>query len=338
MTGKKAYISTLGTYLPKKILTNQDLEKLVDTSDEWILLRTGMKERHIADEGEYTSDMGAKAAKIALERAKLDPSDVDLIIVATLSPDYTFPSTACLIQAQIGAKNAAAFDIQAACTGMIYALSIGKSFILSGMYKNILIVASEKLSSITDYKDRNTCILFGDGAAACLIRGEGPGLEIGTISLGADGGQSGLLYLPGGGCRNPATTETVNERMHYLKMDGKEVFRHAVRRMELAAVSCINDAKLDPLDIAYLVPHQANTRIIDAIAKRCQIPQERVVNVVKHYGNTSASSIGLALEQISVEHKIKNKDNLLLVAFGAGLTWGSLILTVEGDFKNGTSS
>lgn len=338
MTGKKAYISAVGTYLPKKILTNQDLEKLVDTSDEWIVSRTGMKERHIAEDEEYTSDMGAKAAKIALERAKLDPSLVDLIIVATLSPDYAFPSTACLIQTELKATNAAAFDIQAACTGMIYALSIGKSFIESGMYKNILIVASEKLSSITDYEDRNTCILFGDGAAACLIRGEGPGLKIGTVSLGADGEQSGLLYLPGGGCRHPATAETVKQRMHYLKMDGKEVFRHAVRRMESAALLCVKEARLNLSDIAYLVPHQANARIIDAIAKRFEMPEDRVVNVVERYGNTSASSIGLALEKISVESKIKDKDNLLLVAFGAGLTWGSLILTVEGDFKNGTSS
>ncbi len=338
MMGKKAYISAVGTYLPKKILTNQDLEKLVDTTNEWIVSRTGMKERHIADDCEYTSDMGTKAAKIALDRAKLNPLEVDVIIVATLSPDYSFPSTACLIQAELGAKNAAAFDIQAACTGMIYALSIGKSFIESGMYKNILIIASEKLSAITDYKDRNTCILFGDGAAACLIRGEGPGLKIGMVSLGADGEQSGLLYLPAGGCRNPATVETVTQRMHYLKMDGKEVFRHAVRRMESAAASCISDAGLDSSNISYLVPHQANARIIDAIAKRCEIPAEKVINVVQHYGNTSASSIGLALEKMSIENKIKDKDHLLLVAFGAGLTWGSLILTVEGDFANGTSS
>jgi 3-oxoacyl-[acyl-carrier-protein] synthase-3 len=338
MMGKKAYISAVGTYLPKKILTNQDLEKLVDTTNEWIVSRTGMKERHIADVHEYTSDMGAKAAKIALDRAKINPLEIDIIIVATLSPDYSFPSTACLIQAELGAKNAAAFDIQAACTGMIYALSIGKSFIESGMYKNILIVASEKLSAITDYEDRNTCVLFGDGAAACLIRGDGPGLKIGTVSLGADGEQNGLLYLPAGGCRNPATVETVNQRMHYLKMDGKEVFRHAVRRMEAAAASCISDAGLKSSNIAYLVPHQANARIIDAIAKRCEIPTEKVINVVQHYGNTSASSIGLALEKMSIENKIKDKDHLLLVAFGAGLTWGSLILTVEGDFADGTSS
>ena len=333
MTALKAYITAVGTYLPEKILTNLDLEKLVDTSDEWIISRTGMKERHIAEDNEFTSDMGAKAAKIALERSGMRASQIDLIIVATLSPDYTFPSTACLIQSTIKAKNAAAFDIQAACTGMIYALAVAKSFVESGMYKNVLIVASEKLSSITDYQDRNTCILFGDGAAACIVSGSGPGLEIGKVSLGADGDQGNLLLLPAGGCRNPATQETVEKRMHYLKMDGKEVFRHAVRRMESAAIDCIHESGLKESDIAYLVPHQANARIIDAIAKRCKIDDERVIKVVELYGNTSASSIGLALEKLVIENKIKDKDNLLLVAFGAGLTWGSLILTARGDFK-----
>ncbi len=332
MTTLKAYITAVGTYLPEKILSNSDLEKLVDTSDEWIVSRTGMRERHIAVDEEFTSDMGAKAAKVALERAGMGVGEIDVIIVATLSPDYTFPSTACMIQAILGAKNAAAFDIQAACTGMVYAMSVAKSFIESGMYKNILIVASEKLSSIIDYEDRNTCILFGDGAAACVIKGEGPGLEIGKISLGADGDQSALLLLPAGGCRNPATKETVMQKMHYLKMDGKEIFRHAVKRMESAAIQCIQQSGLKETDITYLVPHQANVRIIDAIAKRCNIEDERVVKVVELYGNTSASSIGLALEKLVVENKIKDGNHLLLVAFGAGLTWGSLILTARGDF------
>jgi 3-oxoacyl-[acyl-carrier-protein] synthase-3 len=328
-----AYISALGTYLPKKIITNSDLEKLVDTTDEWIVSRTGMKERHIADNEEYTSCMGLRAAEVALRRSGLKAEEIEMILVATLSPDYTFPSTACLIQAGLGAKNAAAFDIQAACSGMVYALAIGKSFIESGMYKNILIVASEKISSITDYQDRNTCILFGDGAAALVISDKGPGLKIGKVSLGADGEQSELLLLPAGGSRNPTTHETVDQRLHYLKMDGKEIFKHAVRRMEGSAVQCIGSSGLQESDIAYLVPHQANLRIIDAIAKRCKIPDERVVKVVELYGNTSASSIGLALEKLFVEEKIKDRDNLLLVAFGAGLTWGSLILTAEGDFS-----
>ena len=330
---KKAYITAIGTYLPERILTNHDLEKLVDTTDEWIVSRTGMKNRHIAAATQYTSDMGANAARIVLKRGKVNPLDIDLIIVATLSPDYAFPSTACLIQAEIGAKNAAAFDVQAACTGMVYALAIGKSFIESGMYKNILIIASEKLSSITDYQDRNTCILFGDGSAACLVSSEGPGLVIGRVSLGADGEQSSILSLPAGGSRNPASLETVEKRMHFLKMDGKEVFKHAVRRMENSAIKCIKESGLELSDIAYLVPHQANIRIIDAIAKRCHIPNERVVKVVELYGNTSASSIGLALEKLVVENSIKDKDHMLLVAFGAGLTWGSLILTAEGDFS-----
>ncbi len=332
MTLKKAYITAVGIYLPDKILTNLDLEKLVDTSDEWIISRTGMKERHIAKSDEYTSDMGVKAARVALERAGMKADEIDLIIVATLSPDYSFPSTACLIQAGLKASKACAFDIQAACTGMIYALAVAKSFIESGMYKNILIVASEKLSSITDYEDRNTCILFGDGAAACVVTGNGSGLEIGNVSLGADGEQSELLVLPAGGCRNPATHETVEKRLHYLKMDGKEIFKHAVRRMESSAIECIHQSGLKESDITYLVPHQANARIIDAIAKRCKIDDKRVVKVVELYGNTSASSIGLALEKLVVENRIKDKDNLLLVAFGAGLTWGSLILTARGDF------
>lgn len=332
MTTHKAYITAVGTYLPEKILSNLDLEKLVDTSDEWIVSRTGMRERHIARDDEFTSDMGSNAARVALERAGMRADEIDVIIVATLSPDYAFPSTACLIQSTLGAKNAAAFDIQAACTGMVYAMAVAKSFIESGMYKNILIVASEKLSSITDYQDRNTCILFGDGAAACIIQGEGPGLEIGKISLGADGDQSSLLLLPAGGCRNPATKESVEKRLHYLKMDGKEIFRHAVRRMESAAIECIHQSGLKETDITYLVPHQANVRIIDAIAKRCKIDDERVIKVVELYGNTSASSIGLALEKLVVENRIKDKDHLLLVAFGAGLTWGSLILTARGDF------
>ncbi len=324
-----AYVTAIGTYLPKRILTNSDLEKIVDTTDEWIVSRTGMKERRIAGEDEYTSDMGYEAAKIALQRGGKTPADIDLILVATLSPDYLFPSTACLIQKLLQAKNAAAFDIQAACTGMIYALATAKAFVESGAYKNVLVIASEKMSAFIDYTDRNTCVLFGDGAAACLVTGSGPGLKIGKVSLGADGEQVGTLFLPAGGCRNPTTQETLEKRMHYLKMDGKEIFKHAVRRGEVSAIECMKDSCLAPSDITYLVPHQANIRIIEALAKRCDIPEERVIKTIELYGNTSASSIGICLEKMVTEKMIKDRDNLLLVAFGAGLTWGSVILTAE---------
>jgi 3-oxoacyl-[acyl-carrier-protein] synthase-3 len=335
MSSKSAHIRSIGTYLPSKILTNRDLEGLVNTSDEWILTRTGMQERHIAASDEFTSDMGVKASLIALERGSVDPLQIDMIIVATLSPDYIFPSTAALIQKSLGAQNAACFDIQAACSGLIYGLAVAKSFIESNMAKNILFVASEKLSSFIDYQDRNTCVLFGDGAFACVVTAEEKGLKIGSVDLGTDGQLAELLYLPAGGVREPASVESIEQRKHFLKMDGKEVFKHAVRRMEVSALKAIELANLKLSDITYLVPHQANIRIIDAVAKRVEINDDRVVKVVHKYGNTSASSIGLALEELFINQKILDQNHLLLVAFGAGLTWGSVVLTAKGDFKNG---
>lgn len=320
-------ITGLGAYLPEKILSNLDLEKMVETSDEWIVTRTGMKERRIAREDEFTSDMGAKAAHIALKKAGIAPHDVDLIICATLTPDYVFPSTAALLQQQIGASHAAAFDVQAACSGFIYGLSMAKAFVSSGMYKNVLLVASEKLSSIVNYKDRNTCVLFGDGACAAVIGQKGPGLAIGEISLGADGEQANLLMLPAGGSRKPASLETIEKEMHYIFMDGKETFKHAVRRMEAAAKEVLDKSGLQEAEISWLVPHQANIRIIDAMAKRFSVPDERVYKTVHKYGNTSASSIGIALFDLMNENVVHVGDRLLLVAFGAGLTWGATILT-----------
>lgn len=328
---KEAYIVETGVYLPERVLTNKDLEALVDTNDEWIVTRTGIKERRIARSDEFTSDMGVQAAKNVLRRADFDPKDIDVILVATLTPDYMFPSTACLIQSSIGAVNAAAFDMQAACSGWIYALSAAKGYIASGMYKNILVIASEKLSSILDYKDRSTCVLFGDGAAACLVSSEPKkrGLKIGKTVLGSDGTLSGLLELPAGGCRNPATLETVNNRMHYLKMDGKEVFKHAVRRMEKAVSDCMEEEGAEKTVISHFVPHQANERIIEALAKRCGIEGAQVVKTLHSYGNTSASSVGIALDQLLYSQGLKKGSNLLMVAFGAGLTWGSMILHGE---------
>lgn len=327
MTLKKARVIGVGSYLPERILTNFDLEQMVDTTDEWIVSRTGMKERRIARADEFTSDMGVAAAKVAIENAGIDIKEIDLIIFATITPDYVFPSTAALLQKHLGAINAAAFDLQAACTGFIYGLSIAKSFIESGSYKTILLVASEKLSSIVNYKDRNTCVLFGDGASACVISDKGAGLQIRHATLGADGGQAELLILPAGGSRQPATKTTVEEGLHYLLMEGKEVFKHAVRRMESAAEACIKASDLKEGEIGWLIPHQANERIIDAIAKRFNFPKEKVYKTVHKYGNTSASSVGIALFDLLKEHKIKVGEHILLVAFGAGLTWGATILT-----------
>ncbi len=328
---KKARIIGTGSYLPERVLTNQDLEKMVDTTDEWIVTRTGMKERRIAAADEFTSDMAFHAAKSALTQAQLSGEAIDLILVATLTPDYVFPSTACLLQARLGAVNAAAVDVQAACTGYLYTLSQAKAYIESGMYRNILIVAAEKLSSIVNYEDRNTCVLFGDGASACVVSDKGPGLFVNDVCLGADGTLGELLVLPAGGSRLPASADTVEKKLHYLKMEGKEVFKHAVRRMEMACKSCLEKMHLNEELISYLIPHQANNRIIEAIAKRFNLPMERVYLTLHKYGNTSASSLGIALDELLRERALKKGEHLLLTAFGAGLTWGACILTQGED-------
>lgn len=328
---QKARIISTGSYLPKKILSNSDLEKMVDTSDEWIVTRTGMKERRLAAEDEPTSEMGFQAAKKAIEKACIDVEKIDLILFATLTPDYPFPSTACLIQARLCAFNAAAVDLQAACTGYIYALSQAKAYIESGMYRSILVVASEKLSSIVNYQDRTTCVLFGDGAAACIVAAEGKGLFISDVCLGADGRLAELLIIPAGGSKKPASIETVQANQHYLQMDGKELFKHAVRKMEMAAKNCLESASLTKEQIKWLIPHQANMRIIEAIAKRFDVPMERVFLTLHKYGNTSASSVGIALDELLQENDLEEGDNILLVAFGAGLTWGATVLTHGGN-------
>lgn len=326
---RRAKIIGLGSYVPTKVLSNKDLEELVDTTDEWIVSRTGMKERRIAGSEEFTSDMGLKAAKEALLASKVDPMDIDLILFATLTPDYLFPSTACLIQKEIGASKAASMDLQAACTGYLYALATAKAFIESGRYKNVLVIAAEKLSSITNYKDRSTCVLFGDGASAAVVSTKGPGLTIGELTLGSDGEQEDLLKLPAGGSRLPASLETVSKDLHYIQMEGREVYKHAVRRMESAAKECLDKLGLSEDAIRYMVPHQANMRIIEGIAKRFKVPMERVYLTIHKYGNTSASSVGIALDELVKEQLLKPNDNVMLVAFGAGLTWGAGILTYE---------
>lgn len=325
----KAKIVGLGSYLPDQILSNQDLEKMVETSDEWIMTRTGMKERRIAAEHESTSDMGYQAAIKALQASKVDAKEIDLILFATLTPDYVFPSTACLIQSRLGATNAAALDVQAACSGFLYALSVAKAYVEAGVYENILIVAAEKLSSIVNYKDRNTCILFGDGASACVVKHSREGFSIGNVTLGADGEQSELLILPGGGSKHPPTQKTLNAGLHYLQMEGKEVFKHAVRRMESAVNICLKKTGLEHHAISWLVPHQANIRIIESLAKRFEVPKERVFLTIHKYGNTSASSVGIALDELLREKDVKPGEHIVLFAFGAGLTWGAAAITCE---------
>lgn len=327
----KARIIGSGSYLPENVLTNQDLEKMVDTSDEWITSRTGMKERRLAGGLEYPSDMGTYAAKRALKSAGVSSDKVDLILVATMSPDYPSPSTAALIQAALGATNAAAVDIQAACSGYLYGLSMAKAFVESGTYKTVLVVATEKMSAIVDYQDRNTCVLFGDGAGAAVVSNRGKGFRIETTCLGADGTLAELLMIPGGGVRNPTSHETLANRMHFMKMTGKELFKHAVRRMTAAATECLKKSGIADSEISWLVPHQANERIIDAIAQGMHIPMNKVYKTLHKYGNTSASSIAIALDELRHEKKIKTGEHLLLVAFGAGLTWGAVLLTKEGS-------
>lgn len=327
----KAKIIGTGSYLPDKVLTNQDLEKMVETSDEWIVSRTGMKERRIARDDEFTSHMGTEAAKLAIADAGLSADQIDFILVATLTPDYTFPSTACLIQHALGAKKASGVDVQAACAGFLYLLFMAKSFIESGAYKNVLVIAAEKLSAITNYKDRSTCILFGDGASACVVSGSGKkGLVIENVQLGADGEQSGLIIMPAGGSRLPASAETVAKGQHYIKMAGNEVFKYAVRRMEAACKDCLDAVGVTEKEISWLIPHQANMRIIDAMAKRFEhLPSERIFKTVQKYGNTSASSVGIALDELLKSAPLKKGEQVLLTAFGAGLTWGAGILRAE---------
>jgi 3-oxoacyl-[acyl-carrier-protein] synthase-3 len=324
----KAKIIGTGSYLPERVLTNRELEQMVETSDEWIVTRTGMRERRIARADEYTSDMGTHAARKALEDAGIGPEEIDFILVATFTPDYLCPNTACLIQRSIGATQAGALDISAACTGYLYALAVAKSFVESGMYKKILVVAAEKLSSVTNYKDRSTCVLFGDGASACIVASEGNGLEIASLCLGADGEQAELLVQPAGGCRMPASAESVEKALHTIQMAGNEVFKHAVRRMEAACRKCLEMAGLSESDVSWLIPHQANIRIIDAIGKRFEhLPDERIFKTLHKYGNTSGSSVGIALDELKKEHTIEEGEQILLTAFGGGLTWGAAVLT-----------
>jgi 3-oxoacyl-[acyl-carrier-protein] synthase-3 len=319
-------IAAVGSYVPAKVITNHDLEKMVDTSDEWITTRTGIKERHIAAPDEFTSDLAAKAALKAMERAGITADKIDLIIVATITPDYPFPSTACLVQQKIGAWRAAAFDLEAACSGFIYALEVGQQFITSHTYDTVLVIGAEKLSSIVDWTDRNTCVLFGDGAGAAILQNRPGAHGLLAVTMGADGGKAELLAMPGGGSRHPATAQTVADRMHFLRMDGKETFKNAVNAMLTAAQETLRRCELDISRIKCVIPHQANRRIIEAVGERLGVSPEQLFINLDKYGNTSAASVAIAFDEAVHSGRIQRGDLLLIVAFGAGLTWGAAVI------------
>jgi 3-oxoacyl-[acyl-carrier-protein] synthase-3 len=323
---KRVGVIGLGKYLPEKRLTNKDLEKIVDTTDEWITERTGIKERRIAREDEATSDMAVNAAKRAIENAKLKPEDIDLIIVATITPDMFFPSTACIIQSKLNVNHIPAFDISVACSGFIYGIAIAEQFIKSGAYKHILMIAAEKMSSVTDWTDRSTCVLMGDGAGAAVL-GEVEEGGILSIYLGADGSKGNLLEMPAGGSRLPASTSTVEKRLHFLRMEGNILFKHAVKVMAEAALKVTEPLGLKGDDINLVIPHQANIRILNAVAKRMGIdPEEKLYLNIDKYGNMSAASSAVALAEAVEQRRVKKGDIILLDAFGAGLTWGAIVI------------
>jgi len=299
---------------------------MVETSDEWITTRTGIKERRIAAEKEYTSDMAARAAERAMKMAGVKGEDIDLIIIATITPDMPFPATACLVQKKIGAKRAAAFDLEAACSGFIYGLEVGQQFIMSRTYDTVLVIGAEKLSSIVDWQDRNTCVLFGDGAGAAILQNRENSHGLLTAVMGADGEKADLLFMPGGGSRCPATKQSVDARLHFLQMDGKQAFKNAVQAMESAANEALQRCELDITKIKCIIPHQANQRIIDAVGERLNArPDQLFMNLAK-YGNTSAASVAIALDEAVSSGKVSRGDLILLVVFGAGLTWGAAVI------------
>lgn len=308
-------------------MTNHDLELSVDTSDDWITSRTGIKERRIAADGEFTSHMASEAAKRALEQANIDPADIDLIIVATITPDTLTPATACYVQQQIGSLKAVAFDVSAACSGFLYAMELARHAVGAGAFRNALIIGSEKLSAFVDWNDRNTCVLFGDGAgAAVLVPATNGGGRILSSQLGTDGAQAELLNIPGGGSACPAVPGTTPAKTATLTMQGREVFKHAVNAMRKAAIDGITAAGLTIKDIDLLIPHQANLRIIDAIVERLDFSRENVFINLDKYGNTSAAAVAIALDEANRQGRIKAGDRILLVAFGAGLTWASAVI------------
>lgn len=322
---KNVKIIGTGSYVPTKVLTNEDLERMVNTNHEWIITRTGIAERHIADDNEATSDIAAKAALKALKDANIKPEEIDLIIVATNSPDMIFPATACLVQKKIKAVNAATFDLQAGCTGAVYALMTAWQYIATGFYDNVLVIGAEALSKLIDWTDRNTCVLFGDGAGAVVLKAD---REKGILSgyLAGDGLYDDLIMVPAGLSKNPASHETVEKKMHYVKMKGNEVFKLAVKNMKRTTIKTLSKCNLSVEDIDCFIPHQANIRIISALTRVLKIDKDKVFVNLNKYGNTSAASVMIALDEAVKEGKIKSGDIVVLTAFGAGLTSGTIAL------------
>ncbi|MDI6743886.1 MAG: beta-ketoacyl-ACP synthase III [Thermodesulfovibrionales bacterium] len=322
----RAKIIATGSYAPERVLTNFDLEKMVDTSDEWIRERSGIRERRIASEKEAASDLAYEAAKAAFKRTDIKPKDIELIIVATVTGDMPTPATACHLQHKLGIKKAAAFDVNAACSGFLYGLSIADSFIKSGAYKRILLVGTEVLSRFTDWEDRTTCVLFGDGAGAAILEATDENRGIVSAHIRSDGALWELLHMPGGGSINPPSKESLKKKMHYLKMKGNEIFKVAVRTLENLASRTLVENKLKPSQLSLLIPHQANLRIIQATAERLNIPMEKVFVNIDKYGNTSAASIPIALDEAVRQGRVRDGDYVLLEAFGGGLTWASVLI------------
>ncbi len=321
------FVKFLGTgaSAPDKVLSNFDFEKIVNTSDEWITTRTGIKERRIAEPEIATSDLAYEASMRALEDASVDPKSLDGIILGTITPDFLFPSSACVLQSRIGARKAFAFDLLAGCSGFLYALHVARGFIESGEAKMLLIVGAETLSKVIDYEDRTTCILFGDGAGAAVIgNSETPGLM--SSCLGARGDDWKLLYLPGGGSRIPASEESLRNKSHYLKMEGRDVFKEAVKALQTSSLEAIKMADVTPDQIDLFIPHQANYRIIEALRKRLDMPEEKVFSNLDRYGNTSSASVPIALDEAVRGGRLKKGDTVLFSAFGAGFTWGSSVV------------
>jgi 3-oxoacyl-[acyl-carrier-protein] synthase-3 len=320
-------IAGTGSYLPERIMTNRELEESVDTSDEWITSRTGIRERRIAKEGEFTSHLASEAARRALEQAGVAAAEIELIIVATITPDTLTPATACYVQQQIGSLKAVAFDVSAACSGFLYAMEFARHAVGAGAFRNALIIGAEKLSAFVDWNDRNTCVLFGDGAgAAVLLPSTNGGGKILSSTLGTDGAQAELLNIPGGGSACPALPGTAPVKPAVLSMQGREVFKHAVNAMRQAAIDGIAAAGLTIADIDLIIPHQANLRIIDAIVERLDFDRDNVFINLDKYGNTSAAAVAIALDEANRQGRIKPGDRILLVAFGAGLTWASAVI------------
>ncbi|MEC7776610.1 MAG: beta-ketoacyl-ACP synthase III [Planctomycetota bacterium] len=317
-------IAGTGRYVPEKVLTNTDLEKIVETSDEWIIKRTGIRERRIAAEDQSTSDLAVEAARMALDRAGIAAEDLDAIILATLTPDTYCPAGACYVQNLLGATNACAFDLSAACTGFVYGITVGASLVRTGVHKNVLVLGAETLSRFIDYTDRNTCILFGDGAGAAVLSRaeEGGDSRLLDHYLRSDGGGTDLIIMPGGGARRPSSHDTVDGKLHFLSMQGNDVFKFATKSMQTLIETAIERNGLSADDLDLVVPHQVNSRIIDTVLRKVDIPEEKIYLNLQRYGNTSAASVPMALHEAVEEGRIQEGSLVLLVAFGAGLTWG----------------